>query len=70
MQIDVVDIWTHYTPYPFNQLPKSYSFMVKHGFLWRFGFNTTQVPASTAAMALLAESPHPEVYPGLQGVEH
>lgn len=34
-QIDVCDIWTHYTPWPCNQLPKSYSFMVKYSVLWR-----------------------------------
>lgn len=35
VQIDVCDIWTHYTPWPCNQLPKSYSFMVKYSVLWR-----------------------------------
>lgn len=29
------DIWTHYTPWPCNQLPKSYSFMVKYSLLWK-----------------------------------
>lgn len=35
LQIDVCDIWTHYTPWPCNQLPKSYNFMVKYSILWR-----------------------------------
>lgn len=52
--IDIVDVWSHHTPWPYNELPKSYSFMVKYDFLWRFGFTTTQprfihVPISTAA---------------------
>ena len=34
-QIEVCDIWTHYTPWPCNQPPKSYSFMVKYSVLWR-----------------------------------
>ncbi len=35
LQIDVCDIWTDYTPWPCNQLPKSYNFMVKYSILWR-----------------------------------
>ena len=33
--VDSVDIWTEHTPWPFNQLPKSYGFLVKHAMLWR-----------------------------------
>jgi len=28
--------------YPFNQLPKSYSFLVKHESLWRMAFHSTK----------------------------
>ncbi|KAK9817389.1 hypothetical protein WJX74_006644 [Apatococcus lobatus] len=36
--VDIVDLWTNYTKWPFNQLPKSYSFLVKNSFLWRLGY--------------------------------
>ena len=42
LQVDIVDIWTHHTPYPFNQLPKTYSFLVRHPFIWRFGYYVQQ----------------------------
>lgn len=59
--IDIVDLWTHHTPWPFNQLPKSYSFMVKYPFIWRFNFTVTQpqfvhLPIATAASAFVASS--------------
>ncbi|KAK1367719.1 Monogalactosyldiacylglycerol synthase [Heracleum sosnowskyi] len=34
-QVFVTDLWTDHTPRPFNQLPRSYNFLVKHGPLWR-----------------------------------
>ncbi len=37
-----MDIWSHYTPYPFNQIPRSYSFMVAHPALWRFNYYLQQ----------------------------
>lgn len=37
-QVDYVDIWTNHTPYPFNQLPKTYSFMVRNSLIWRIGY--------------------------------
>ncbi|KAI7838470.1 hypothetical protein COHA_007733 [Chlorella ohadii] len=56
--VDVLDIWTHHTPYPFNQMPKTYSFLVKYGFLWRAAFNAWQprvvhVPCSTASSVVV-----------------
>lgn len=55
--VDVLDIWTHHTPWPFNQLPKSYSFMVKYPIIWRTNFNMTQprvvhVPLTVATAAV------------------
>lgn len=41
-RIDIVDLWTDHTPWPFNQLPKSYSFMVHHPWIWRLNFTMTQ----------------------------
>lgn len=57
-QIDVLDIWTDYTPWPCNRLPKTYSFLVKYPFLWRLGFLTSQprfvhVPVTTATAAFV-----------------
>lgn len=40
--MDYVDIWSHYTPYPFNQIPRSYSFMVAHPALWKFNYYLQQ----------------------------
>ena len=37
-----MDIWSHYTPYPFNQIPRSYSFMVAHPALWKFNYYLQQ----------------------------
>ena len=110
--MDVLDIWTHHTPYPFNQvgwlvlaragcpqccwlqraacwppaplwvagtlqwrvppaiqpaslkhlvhahlnhnpqMPKTYSFLVKYGFLWRAAFNAWQVRAVSCCAVL------------------
>lgn len=36
-EIIIVDMWKQHTPPPFNKLPESYSFLVKHSFLWRCG---------------------------------
>ena len=57
--IDVVDLWSYHTPWPFNQLPKSYSFMVKYPFIWRTNFNLTQprivhIPLATVATSIVA----------------
>eukprot|EP00887_Chlorella_sp_A99_P005928 scaffold29.g5928.t1 len=62
-RIDICDIWSLHTPWPFNQarlggLPKSYSFMVKYGFIWRFSFTLSNprfvhVPLTTAAAAVV-----------------
>lgn len=45
MQVLIVDMWVEHTPYPFNQMPNTYSFMVQHGFLWRLAYTTLQPPA-------------------------
>ncbi|VFQ79267.1 unnamed protein product [Cuscuta campestris] len=37
-QVIVCDLWTEHTPWPFNQLPKSYSFLVKHSSLWKMTY--------------------------------
>ena len=65
LQVDIVDIWTHHTPYPFNQLPKTYSFLVRHPFIWRFGYYlqqpklvhmTTQTAAAVVSNDLVGEA--------------
>uniref|UniRef100_A0A0D3H700 monogalactosyldiacylglycerol synthase n=2 Tax=Oryza TaxID=4527 RepID=A0A0D3H700_9ORYZ len=40
-QVFVTDLWTDHTPWPFNQLPRSYSFLVKHGPLWKMTYYGT-----------------------------
>lgn len=40
-EVFVTDLWTDHTPWPFNQLPKSYNFLVKHGSLWRLTYYGT-----------------------------
>ena len=37
-----MDLWSDHTPWPYNQIPKSYSFLVQNSFLWRFGYYTQQ----------------------------
>ncbi|GAB4836700.1 Monogalactosyldiacylglycerol synthase 1, chloroplastic [Ancistrocladus abbreviatus] len=37
-QVFVTDLWSEHTPWPFNQLPKSYNFLVKHGPLWKMTY--------------------------------
>ncbi|GMH11759.1 hypothetical protein Nepgr_013600 [Nepenthes gracilis] len=37
-QVFVTDLWSDHTPWPFNQLPKSYNFLVKHGPLWKMTY--------------------------------
>lgn len=40
-QVTITDLWTEHTPWPFNQLPRSYSFLVKHNTLWKATFHGT-----------------------------
>ncbi|KAK4277264.1 hypothetical protein QN277_015282 [Acacia crassicarpa] len=40
-QVFVTDLWSDHTPWPFNQLPRSYSFLVKHGSLWKMMYYGT-----------------------------
>ncbi|KAL5699083.1 monogalactosyldiacylglycerol synthase [Ranunculus cassubicifolius] len=40
-QIFVTDLWSEHTPWPFNQLPRSYNFLVKHGPLWKMTYYGT-----------------------------
>ncbi|XP_068652289.1 probable monogalactosyldiacylglycerol synthase, chloroplastic isoform X1 [Aristolochia californica] len=40
-QVFVTDLWTDHTPWPFNQIPRSYSFLVKHGTLWKMTYYGT-----------------------------
>ncbi|XP_077238184.1 putative monogalactosyldiacylglycerol synthase, chloroplastic isoform X2 [Tasmannia lanceolata] len=37
-QVFVTDLWSEHTPWPFNQLPRSYNFLVKHGPLWKLTY--------------------------------
>ncbi|MBA0845682.1 hypothetical protein Goarm_022979 [Gossypium armourianum] len=41
LQVFVTDLWSDHTPWPFNQLPKTYNFLVKHGSLWRLTYYGT-----------------------------
>jgi hypothetical protein len=41
LQVYITDLWTEHTPWPFNQLPRSYSFLVKHGTLWKMTYYGT-----------------------------
>jgi len=41
IQVFVIDLWKEHTPWPFNQAPRAYSFMVKHETIWKFTFHTT-----------------------------
>lgn len=32
-------MWKEHTPWPFNTFPDSYSFMVKHEWIWKLAFD-------------------------------
>jgi 1,2-diacylglycerol 3-beta-galactosyltransferase len=54
-------MWEQHTPHPFNQLPNSYSFLVNHGWLWRFTYNFMQpramhVPYFSAVHSFVARN--------------
>ncbi|CAH9102074.1 unnamed protein product [Cuscuta europaea] len=58
-QVIVCDLWTEHTPWPFNQLPKSYSFLVKHSSLWKMTYYASSPrfihqPNFAATSALIA----------------
>jgi len=38
LQVFVTDLWIDHTPWPFNQLPRSYNFLVKYDPLWRITY--------------------------------
>ncbi|KAI8476237.1 MAG: MGDG synthase-domain-containing protein [Monoraphidium minutum] len=38
-KVVIVDMWKEHTPAPFNNLCDSYSFLVRHGVLWRLTYN-------------------------------
>ncbi|KAF6248396.1 hypothetical protein COO60DRAFT_1691478 [Scenedesmus sp. NREL 46B-D3] len=38
----IVDMWKEHTPHPWSTLPDSYSFLVKHGMLWRLAYTSIQ----------------------------
>lgn len=40
-KVTIIDLWQDYTPWPFNQVPKTYSFMVKHEALWKLAYHST-----------------------------
>ncbi len=59
-QVDYVDIWSNHTPYPFNQLPKTYSFMVRNSLMWRIGYYGQQprfihVPTQTISSLFVSK---------------
>lgn len=37
----IVDLWSAHTPWPHNQLPKTYSTLVKYPILWRITYGVT-----------------------------
>jgi 1,2-diacylglycerol 3-beta-galactosyltransferase len=63
LQVLIVDMWQDHTPAPFNQLPNSYSFLVKHGWMWRLSYHTLQprmvhMPYMSAIHAFAAAQLH------------
>uniref|UniRef100_A0A6N2KM87 monogalactosyldiacylglycerol synthase n=1 Tax=Salix viminalis TaxID=40686 RepID=A0A6N2KM87_SALVM len=40
-QVFITDLWSEHTPWPFNQLPRSYNFLVKHKALWKMTYYGT-----------------------------
>ncbi|CAI5480664.1 unnamed protein product [Closterium sp. Yama58-4] len=59
--VNVVDFWTDHTPWPFNQLPKSYNFLVRHETLWKMAYYATtpkfvHQPQMAATFAFVARA--------------
>jgi len=47
-QVEIVDLWAKYTPWPLNQVPKTYHFMVSDTpWLWRFLYEMGERPRTT-----------------------
>jgi 1,2-diacylglycerol 3-beta-galactosyltransferase len=42
LQVLIVDMWKEHTPEPWSTMPDSYSFLVKHGMLWRLAYTSIQ----------------------------
>ncbi|GJP66361.1 hypothetical protein CLOP_g23295 [Closterium sp. NIES-67] len=60
-EVNVVDMWTDHTPWPFNQLPKSYNFLVRHETLWKMTYYATKPkfvhqPQMAATFAFVART--------------
>lgn len=58
-RVVIVDMWKEHTPPPFNSLGDSYSFLVRHGALWRLTYGALQprlvhVPYFAALHAVVA----------------
>jgi 1,2-diacylglycerol 3-beta-galactosyltransferase len=47
-QVDIVDLWMKHTPWPLNQIPKTYRFMVSDApRLWKFLYEMGENPKAT-----------------------
>ncbi|KAH9304632.1 hypothetical protein KI387_009036, partial [Taxus chinensis] len=58
-KVHVTDLFKEHTPWPFNQMPRSYNFLVKHETLWKVAFHGTvprcvHCPQLAAAAAFIA----------------
>lgn len=52
--VSFVDLWSDHTPWPFNALPNTYTFLVKHSALWRasyYGQQPRAVHRTTLALS-------------------
>jgi 1,2-diacylglycerol 3-beta-galactosyltransferase len=60
-EVLIADMWADHTPPPFNALPNSYSFLVRHAFLWRGTYHALNprgchYPYFSAVQALVGAS--------------
>uniref|UniRef100_A0A0D6R6J8 monogalactosyldiacylglycerol synthase n=1 Tax=Araucaria cunninghamii TaxID=56994 RepID=A0A0D6R6J8_ARACU len=58
-EVYVTDLFQEHTPWPFNQMPRSYNFLVRHETLWKVAFHGTiprcvHYPQLRAASAFIA----------------
>jgi 1,2-diacylglycerol 3-beta-galactosyltransferase len=43
IQVDIIDLWTDHTPWPLNQLPQSYRFIISHApWLWKLAWRISE----------------------------
>lgn len=62
IEVEIVDIWTAFAPYPFNTFVTSYRFLAKHPLLWRAFYYYGSFPPTKVVTQLWSRSTCYEVF--------